>query len=1041
MIQKLLFKSAGQYLTASLLFILSLTIVSPAIAQAYMASLTKVKSSQEALEKTITGSVTDSETGETLPGVNVLLKATTIGTVTDIDGNYRITIPDDGEVLVFSSIGYVSEEVTIGSQTNINLALAPDVQSLQEVVVVGYGTQKKANLTGAVSSVGSQEIDARPITSAATALQGTVPGVYINQNSGQAGRDDVQINIRGIGTLNNSDPLVLVDGIEAPLNNVNPNDIESVTVLKDAASAAIYGSRAANGVVLVTTKRGGQGDRVTFDYNGYMGISEAIRLPEMVNNSVLFAELWNEGAANFGNPPKYSPEAIEGFRQRDINTDWIDLVFRQGPIQQHNFSVAGGSEKTNFRFSLGYLDQDGTIPNSTFQRFTARLNLDTYVNDKVLVGTSISFIRGDINSPGNTILGDGNVAGLAIQGLPFNAPYDDQGRFAAPLGLAGRANPFAQAASREFNELSYDILGNTYIDYEIIDGLHVRGTAAINFRDTTSSTFNNSVEVYDIVTGEVAQEYAPLRGRNRYASQGLNVTTWLQASYEKSFGPHNLKLLVGFNQEESNWEAFDTNRSGQISNSVKTLNSGDASTATNSERGTAWALQSYFGRFNYNFQEKYLFEANLRYDGTSRFLNDKWGAFPSFSAGWVISEEAFMNDITFVDVLKLRASWGQLGNQNIGDFRFARTLSLTQTYSFGGTLVPGAAISSLGNPDLTWESTTMTNVGLNLGLFGSKVEVEADYFIRNTSGILYDLPTEITTGFNNQISNAAEVRNEGWELALSYRDNIGGLGISVGGNVTHVQSIVEEVNPNIPNDGSDRVINGRILIEPGSPINSYFGYQSLGIFRTQEEFNNAADHSTLDPNYGVGDVWLADISGPEGEPDGVIGPEDRVAIGKQNPVWSYGFNARLSFKGIDIFALFQGAADYDGYSSEELAAPFYNTSGLQARWVDRWTPENTDGSMPRLYVSTGPSNSTINSFWLFDRSFLRMKNLQIGYTLPESIIGNTFIQSLRVFANGTNLFTVTDFPYLDPERPPGADRGTGSYPNLRILTAGLNIRF
>ena len=989
---------------------------------------------------TVSGTVTSGTDGTTIPGVNIIVKETSTGTVTDIDGRYSITATENN-VLTFSSIGYLSQDVAVNGQSTINVTLAEDVQSLQEVVVVGYGTQKKANLTGSVSSVGSQEIDARPITSAATALQGTVPGVYINQNSGQAGRDNVQINIRGIGTLNNSDPLVLVDGIEAPLNNINPNDIESVTVLKDAASAAIYGSRAANGVVLVTTKRGGQGDRITFDYNGYIGTSEAIRLPEMVTNSVQFAELWNEGQANFGNPPKYSPEAIEGFRQRGINTDWIDLVFRQGPIQQHNFSVAGGSEKTNFRFSLGYLDQDGTIPESTFQRFTARLNLDTYVHEKVRVGTSISFVRGDINSPGNNVLGDGNVAGLAIQGLPFNAPYDDQGRFAAPLGLAGRANPFAQTASREFNELSYDILGNTYIDYEIIEGLHVRGTAAINFRDTTTSTFNNLVEVYDILTGEVAQEYAPLRGRNRSASQGLNVTTWLQASYEKSFGPHNLKLLVGFNQEESSWEGFGTFRSGQISNSVQTLSSGDASTATNSEGATAWALQSYFGRFNYNFQEKYLFEANLRYDGTSRFLNDKWGAFPSFSAGWVISEEAFMDGITFVDFMKLRASWGQLGNQNIGDFRFARTLSLTQTYSFGGTLVPGAAISSLGNPDLTWESTTMTNVGLNLGLFGSKVEVEADYFIRNTSGILYDLPTEITTGFNNQISNAAEVRNEGWELALNYRDNFGGLSVSVGGNVTRVESIVEEVNPNIPNDGSDRVIDGRILIQPGTPINSYFGYQALGIFRTQAEFNNAADHSDIDPNYGVGDVWLADISGPEGVPDGVIGPDDRVAIGKQNPVWSYGFNTRLAFKGFDIFVLFQGAAGYDGYSSEELAAPFFNTSGLQARWVDRWTPDNPDATMPRIYVSTGPSSNTVNSFWLFDRSYLRMKNLQIGYTLPQSIIGNTFIQSLRVFANGTNLLTVTDFPYLDPERPPGADRGTGSYPNLRILTAGLNIRF
>ena len=990
------------------------------------------------IEAIVSGTVTDEENNG-IPGVSIIVKGTTIGTVTDVDGKYSLNAPEDG-ILVFSFVGYHTQEIPVEGRSQIDVSLTPDIATLQEVVVVGYGTQKKANLTGSVSSVGEKEIANRPLTSAATALQGTASGVYINQNSGQAGRDDVQINIRGIGTLNNSDPLVLVDGIEAPLNNINPDDIESVTVLKDAASASIYGSRAANGVVLVTTKRGARGDKVSFNYNGYLGTSEAIRLPEMVTNSVQFAELWNEGLTNFGNPVKYTDADIEEFRQRGINTDWIDLVFRKGPIQQHNFSVSGGSEKTNFRYSLGYLDQDGTIPNSNFKRFTTRLNLDTYVNDKLRIGTSISLTRGDINAPGSNVLGDGNVAGLAIQGLPFNTPYDDQGRFAAPLGLAGRANPLAIAASREYRELAHDILGNTYINYEIIDGLNVKGTAAINYRNTNEATFNNLIEVYDIVTGD-ATEYAPVRGRSRFARQALNVTTWLQASYERSFGPHNFNVLVGFNQEEHNSDEFSTSRNGQISNSVKTLSSGDASTASNDEDGTTWALQSYFGRVNYNFEEKYLFEANLRYDGTSRFLNDKWGAFPSFSAGWVISEEAFFDNITAVDFLKLRASWGQLGNQNIGDFRFARSLSLTEAYSFGGTLVPGAAVTNLGNPDLTWESTSMSDIGLNLGLFDSKVELEADYFIRNTSGILYDLPSEITTGFSSQISNAAEVKNEGWELALNYNDNFGDLNVSFGGNLTNVKSTVEELNPTIPNDGTDRAIDGRTIIQPGSPINSYFGYQALGIFKTQEEFDNAPDHSGLEPNYGVGDVRLADISGPEGVPDGIIDANDRTVIGKQNPEWSYGFNFRLEFKGIDLFALFQGAAGFDGYSSEELAAPFFNTSGLQARWADRWTPDNPDASMPRIYVSTGPSNSTNNTFWMFDRSYMRMKNLQIGYTLPQHILENTFIQSLRIYANGSNLFTVTDFPYLDPERPPGADRGTNSYPNLRIISGGLNINF
>ena len=990
------------------------------------------------IDITVTGKVVDSD-GVPIPGATVSVPGSTLGTATDIDGNYAITVPD-GARLVFSFIGYESKTIDVGNQQVINVTLEDSSQALDEVVVVGYGTQKKSNLTGSVASVGTRDIENRPITSAATALQGTVSGVHINQNSGQAGRDGVTVNIRGIGTLNNSSPLILVDGIEAPLNNINPDDIETVTVLKDAASAAIYGSRAANGVLLVTTKRGAsKGEKTTFNYNGFAGTSEAIRLPDMVTNSVQFAELWNEGATNFGNPVRFSEQEINGFRDRNINTNWIDVVFRRGMMQQHNFSASGGTQKTNFRYSAGYLDQDGTIPNSNFKRFNTRLNLDTYVNDKLRVGTSISLTRGDMNSPGGTVLGDGNVAGLAIQGLPFNTPYDDQGRFASPLGLAGRANPMAVAASREFRELDHHILGNTYINYEIIQGLNVRGTAAINYRNVNQASFSNMVEHFDIVTG-VPIQMAPLRGRNRYNSQALNVTTWVQASYDKSFGMHNFGTLIGFNQEEHNSDDFQTFRAGQISNAVQTLSSGDASTSTNAEGGTTWALQSYFGRINYNYNEKYLFEANMRYDGTSRFATNKWGAFPSFSAGWAISEEDFMQGFGGIDFLKIRASWGMLGNQNIGDFRFARNLSLTQAYSFGGTLVPGAAVTDLGNPNLSWEATSMVNLGIDLALFESRFTMEAEYFIRNTTGILYDLPSEITTGFNSQISNAAEVKNEGWELNLNYNETFGDVRVSFGGNVTNVKSTVMELNPNIPND-IDRAIQGRMIIQPGSPINSYFGYQSLGLFRTPEEFTSAPNHSLLDPNYGVGDVRLADLSGPDGTPDGLIDQNDRVVMGWQNPEWLFGFNGRVSYKGVDVFALFQGAGGYHGYSSEELAAPFFNTAGLVGLWEDRWTPQNPDASMPRIFVSNGPSNSTSNSFWLYDRTFLRLKNLQIGYTLPPALLQSSSVQSVRVFVNGSNLFTWTEFPYLDPERPPGADRGTNSYPNLRVFTGGLNINF
>lgn len=986
-------------------------------------------------QREVSGTISDSE-GFPLIGATVLVKGASTGTVSDAEGNYTISVPDDA-TLVFSYTGYSTVEVAVGGQASIDVTLDAGV-GLEEVVVTGYTTQKKSNLTGAVTAVTADALKDRPLTSAATALQGAAPGVFINQNSGQPGRDDVLIRIRGVGTLNNANPLILVDGIEAPISNLNPDDIESITILKDAASAAIYGSRAANGVVLVTTKRGSDVDGVSFNYNGYYGVSEAIRLPDVVDNSAIFAELYNEAQTNFNEAPKYTPEDIANFRANGPNSNWFEEMFSPAPIQQHNFSVAGTSNNTNFRVSFGYLNQDGVIDKANFDRYSTRLNLDTRITDRVTMGVNLALTRGDRDGHQENLVagGDGSIIANMTRSQPVDRIYNDDGILVRPQ--YGVGNALIPLNSRNFNRKENDILGSTYLEYEIFDGLKLKGTAAINYRHQFDKSQSITIPTADPITNEVTTGSNANRSAFRSTWNSFNLTTWLQATYEKTFGENYFKVLAGFNQETSQTEAFGGGRNTYISNNILTLSAGDPSTANNYEDATQWALQSYFGRVNYVLKDRYLFEGNLRYDGSSRFLNDKWGLFPSFSAGWIISEEPFFRGNSFIDFLKIRASWGQLGNQNIGDFRYARTLDLTQNYSFGGSIVQGVAQTSLGNPDLRWEVTSSTNFGLNAQMLDGKLQLEADFFRRLTEDILFDIPVPSISGFGSQILNSAEVENVGWEVSAFYRENVGDFTFRIGGNVTHVTNEVVKLNKTLGEADVDRRISGSTVLQPGAPINAYFGYEASGIFRTQADFDRAADHSQINALYGVGDVGLVDQNG-----DGVIDADDRVVIGNQDPEWIYGINLDFGFKGFDLAVLLQGAANYQTYGVNQLFWPFSNLHTVLNSWQDRFTPNNTDAVFPRIFLGGDgwPSTSVTNSFWLVDRTHLRLKNVQLSYTLPSSLTANTFIESLRIYINGQNLATITDFPFFDPERPAGAQNGSSGFPNLKIYSLGLNFNF
>lgn len=987
--------------------------------------------------QTITGNVSDVD-GEPLIGASILVEGTSTGAITDFDGNFSIEATS-GDVLEISYTGYATKEVTVGSETAMNIVLETDVALLSEVVVTGYGSTKKENLTGSVGVVSADALAARPITNAEQALQGQVTGVWVNQNTGEPGQDGATIRIRGIGTLNNSNPLVLVDGIEAPFGNIDPNDIESITVLKDAASAAIYGSRAANGVVLVTTKRGTRNSKPTFNYTGFGGFSQIALIPDYIWNSQEFMQLRNEADINSGNQPLYPDDVVNQFGDGP-NTNWFDEVLRTGAIQQHNLSVSGGGEKTNFNISLGYLQNEGVVRfTDGTERFNARLNLDTEITDRFDIGASI-YVSRQVSNLDNIGQDGGFLARTTRLGPNFPA-FTADGRLAdrdRTLDAIELSTPNilaeVQALTRQLNDNRF--LGNMYAEYEILDGLKIRGTFAANYQMDEDVFFNQRVETFDWRTGDLGLVWLENRRFENQFNQSLNLTSWIQATYEKSFGASDIKVIAGVNQESFERKFFGASRLQIPSNSLPALSTGNPETSTNYGGAEDWALRSFFGRVNYIYDDKYLFEFNVRRDGSSRFgSNNRWATFPAFSAGWVLSREPFLVDNNVIDFLKIRASWGQLGNQLIGNYPFAANISFDPAYSFGGTIVGAAAQTTLGNPDIIWETTTQIDIGINAALFG-KLSLEADYFIRDATDILFNQQNPGVTGVRTPTTvNIAEVRNEGWELSANYTENIGDFSFSIGGNLTFVDSEVLQIDPDLLGE-ADRVFDGAFIIQRGQPINALFGLEALGIFQDQAEIDAAPDQSAFGQPT-PGDIRYKDENG-----DGVVTVDDRKVLGQDNPRWIYGINANFQFKGFDVAALIQGVADAQTFETSRFYAPFNNSGGVSTLWRDRWTPENPDASLPKIRIGQSGINYNVNhSLFMTDKSYLRLKNLQIGYTVPDNVFKDTFVQSLRLYLNGTNLFTITDFVGFDPEQEIRNTNGTQGYPQLQVFTGGINLRF
>ncbi|MCY1721846.1 TonB-dependent receptor [Prolixibacteraceae bacterium Z1-6] len=985
-----------------------------------------VISSEEAQQKTITGSVTD-KNGSPLPGVTVIIKGTTIGTVSEIDGKFSLQNVGPDQTLVFSFVGMVSQEILVGDKTTVAVILKEDVVGVDEVVVVGYGTQKKINLTGAITSVDGEELARRQVAQTSMVLQGVAPGVVVTQRNGQPGRDGGTISIRGKTTLGNNNPLVLVDGIEMGINNIDPTLIESVSILKDAASASIYGSRAANGVILVTTKRA-QKDVLSVSYNGYIGAQRPTDIPNMVG-AIDHMLLTNEAYVNVGKSPLYSDAYIDDYKvnmstnpDKYPDTDWYDKVLTENALMQSHFlTMNGGSEKVRVLASLGYLDQNGIMSNTDFKRYTLRINtdmqltnsfsaqIDAHIKQSHLTepsrGTS-SAIHWSGRIPANqtAVLSDGSW------GEGWNG--DNPVAFTKDGGLSKSESP------------SFTM--NLGLKYKPVNWFSMNLTYSPNYWQSNNTNFVKAIQTY---RWDGSESYkAPQKSTlNTSHNRNLHNNFRSTATFDKIFGEHGFKLLLGYQQEDYRNDGLSGYRESFPFPDYPVLNSGGEENQKSYGWASEWALQSFFGRLNYNFKERYLFEANYRYDGSSRFAQDrKWGFFPSFSAGWRISEESFFESLKpVVNNLKVRASWGQLGNQDIGTYPFSSDVNLGLKYVFEKQVASGAGITDLANTEISWETTTASNLGLDITLL-DRINVVAEYYYKVTNDILLALDIPRIIGMNAPEQNAGKVENRGWDLGINYVNWDNDFKYEIGFNISDVKNKVLDLK------GVNKT--GTTVNHEGYPMWSIYGLEADG-FITEDDFNAdgtykyATQYGTIAP----GDIKYLDQNN-----DSIINSSDYKIIGETIPRFTFGFTFNGQYKNFDLGIFIQGVGKADGLIRDQGIMPFLMGGTVQEQHKDRWTPENTDATFPR-FAFNETNNEQTSSFWLRDAAYMRLKNLQIGYSLPSSALKKINAQKLRIYISGQNLFTLDNFwDGYDVEAPVG---NGGYYPQVKTYSIGVDVKF
>jgi TonB-dependent starch-binding outer membrane protein SusC len=987
-------------------------------------------------QQKVSGTITDAVTGELLPGVSISVEGTSAGVISDLNGKYEIEVPSSpNAALTFSFVGYITEKIVVSGQTTIMVTLTPDIKKLEEIVVVGYGLQKKVDLTGSVSSISAQDLESRPITQASQALAGLASGVSVSQNSGRPGDDGGTIRIRGTGTFSDAgnDPLVLVDGLASSINAVDPDNIQSISVLKDAASASIYGTRAANGVILIETKHGQKGKHQV-GYNSYVGWQKVTALPEFLD-SWEYATLKNEANENEGLAKTYTDEEIAKYKSGSDPDNYPNVPHLKNLVTSgsgfqtnHNLNFMGGEGKNSYLFSLGYLHQDGIVTKDHYDRYNFLLNFDSKIKENLKLKVNLSG-NSSVRKEPRDYDGDMNhMIGYAVREAPIFAGKKSDGTY----GYQDNYSPEGWLASESFNKYKDKrLLGGVELSWELFKGFTLSGKAGYNYNCYTNDYYAAKFEFDSTKTVEPS---------NLTVKSGDNSLVTLQSlvQYTKKIDKHSFTLLAGFSQESSREDWTSGYRKTFSNDLLYELNAGSETGMSSSGSGSEWALRSYFGRLNYSFKERYLFEANARYDGTSRFPEKgRWGLFPSLSAGWRISEESFIKDnLRWIDNLKLRASWGKLGNQNVGNYPYQNVVKLGNNYSFGGTLASGAAVTSLSNSDITWESTQVTDIGLDVNILKNKLGLVFDYFDKTTSDILYSISVSGVLGLTPSEVNAGEVKNTGFEVLLNYQETIGKVRVGVIPNFSYIRNKVTKL-ANVEKD-----IDKGLFI--GKPISSIYGYEADGLFVNDADIASyATQPSTAKP----GMIRYKDISGPNGVPDGSVDATyDRKVIGNTIPKYSYGATITADYKGFDFSLLLEGLGGYEKQMGSYMAFAFYNSGQIQ-RWQadNRWTTENPDrnAKYPALTsLNQGSENTQTSTFWIKNASFLRVKNVQLGYSFSNSALQKIKIDKFRVYISGQNLFSFNHFyKGWDPEMYQATGDSPSFYPITSVYTIGINVKF
>ncbi len=976
-------------------------------------------------QKSISGKVTDN-TGAGLPGVSVVVKGTTTGVTTGMDGKYILTKVHENATLVFSFVGMKTQEMFIGNRTSINVVMEEETVGIDEVVAIGYGTQKKRDITGAVSTVNTKDINNISVAGIDQALQGQVAGVLITQSNGAPGAS-IQVRIRGIGTIGDSDPLYVIDGVPTKegINNLNTNDIESISVLKDASSAAIYGARAANGVVLITTKKGKIGvTQINFDLQ--YGIQNVAKKLDLLTADQ-YTMISDEALVNAGKP------AVWNNPGKGIGTNWQDAIFRSATFQKYDLSVNSGNEKTRYILGVGYYSQDGVVKFSDFTRYNIRFNIDSKVTDKFTVGSNINVSRIDEDLIDTEING---VARAAIFQPPTIPIYNADGSYAGPGANEGDAqNPLGMAERSDMNLKKNEFFGNLFAEYKLLPDLVLKSSLGLNVYSSQSKDFNPTFT-----------EGNANRTINSLSQVDLNYSDFIwenTLNYSREFNQkHLLNVLVGNTLESVKTDRLSGYREG-FSNNESYLQYLDVGSSNDQSRGnlTEWSLSSFYGRASYSYLDKYLVSTNVRFDGSSRFgKNNRWGTFPSVSAGWRISKESFFN-MPFIDDLKIRASWGQLGNQDIGLYAFSSVMAQS-FYTFGKTQQLNVSYSPASdfNPDVKWETTAQTDLGFDLAAFNSKLSLAADYYYKKTSDMLLILPQAMTSGFGSTgYENVGSIENKGVELQFIWKDHIGDFRYNVGANIATLKNKVLSLGTMGPPITSGLFFDLSTRTEVGHSIREFYGYVTDGIFQSQAEINAHATQAGAIP----GDIRFKDLND-----DKIIDSKDRTFIGNPYPDFYFGINASLAYKDFDLSLLFQGQQGNDIYNGTKfwLTNSGYNfNKGTQI--LDRWTGPGTSNSEPRVTTIDANQNSRASDRYIEDGSYLRLKNLQVGYTLPDALLKKAGITKARIYFSGLNLLTFTKYSGYDPEvgmarswdRTVGFDEVT--YPQNKSYNLGVNLTF